>query len=129
VKKFHVLVKAVVNVLVDIEAENHRDAACQAANPNIVEHAVYKNNDFGSQPEGVKVTEVSLDEGAEKEVEVTIYNRQGHVQFENARVYVDGPNRPVAFRENFKTAVSRVRIIEDSHTREVVELHDPQEQK
>ena len=123
-KKFHVLVKATVNVIVDIEAENHRAAACLASDTDLVEKAVYKNTSFGSPSNSVRVQEVSLDEGAGKEFEVTAYDRQDHVQFENARNYIDGPNRPTEFRVNFKTAVSRVRIIEDSHTREVTELND-----
>jgi hypothetical protein len=126
--KYHVLVKATVNVLLEVEGSSPRQVAELVSDggpkpSDIIGRAVYKNMAFGVHPPGVIVNEVSLDEGANKEIEVAPYIR-GEVDFEKARTFMDGPDRPRELRENFKSCVSRVAIANDPEVRGIVELSD-----
>jgi hypothetical protein len=121
--RFHVLLKTVVNVTVDIEAKTDREAAEKILDEKFLNLGELLFQDRSTWQSGV---ETSWDDGNKIEIEVCPVDKDDGPDYEQAQYFVE-PIEPALYPENRTGRLCRVGYSRDDHTNETIELPDPKE--
>lgn len=128
-KKYHVLLKTTVNVVIDIEADSARKAAEKLLDSKFLDLDSTLHQPLGTWQAPV---EVSWDEGSQSIIEVSpIVTDDGNViDYEKSQLFTDSYDQPdMKFPENRQGPLACVRIFKDSHTIEMEEALDLEEKE